>query len=120
VTKRKTEQRQVTGAAMSDVMQNNSDYPHQTPGNFPFSQKEKEGKIERVFSFDVNEEELKWHTDEKDRLVTILESDGWEFQMENSLPTKMMNGQEIFIPKFVWHRVIKGEGSLKISILEFD
>jgi hypothetical protein len=40
--------------------------------------------------------------------------------MENSLPTKMINGQEIFIPKFVWHRVIKGEGSLKISILEFD
>ena len=105
---------------MSEDMQNNLDYPHQTLGDFPFSQKEKEGKLERVFSFDVDEEELKWHTDEKDRLVTILESEGWEFQMDDSLPIKMRNGQEIFIPKFVWHRVIKGDGNLKISILEFD
>ena len=105
---------------MSDVMRNNLDSLHQTLGDFPFSQKEKEGKLERVFSFEVDEEELKWHTDEKDRVVTILESNGWGFQMEDSLPIKMRNGQEIFIPKFVWHRVIKGEGSLKISILEFD
>lgn len=105
---------------MSEDMQNNSDYHHQTPGNFPFSQKEKEGKLERVFSFDVDEEELKWHTDEKDRHVTILEAGGWQFQMEDSLPNKIHDGQEIFIPKLVWHRVIKGEGNLKVSILELD
>ena len=87
---------------------------------FPFTQQSIDGKILRTFSSNVDEEELKWHTDEKDRVVTILESNGWGFQMEDSLPIKMRNGQEIFIPKFVWHRVIKGEGSLKISILEFD
>ena len=101
-------------------MQNNSDYPHQTLGDLPFSQNEREGKLERLFSFNVDEEELKWHVDEKDRHVTILESNGWGCQMDDALPTKLQDGQEIFIPKFVWHRVIKGEGNLKISILEFD
>lgn len=101
-------------------MQNNSDSHPQTLGDFPFSQEIVKGKIERTFSPDVEESELKWHFDEKDRQVTILESDGWGFQLEDSLPTKMLPGQELFIPKFVWHRVIKGNGELKVSILEFD
>ena len=105
---------------MLEDMRNNLDFPHQTLGDFPFSQSESEGKIEREFSFNVDEDELKWHTDEKDRHVTILEANGWGFQMDDDLPTKLKDGQEIFVPKFVWHRVIKGEGNLKISILEFD
>ena len=105
---------------MLDVMQNNSDYHPQTPGNFPFQQEIVEDKIKRDFSFEVDEEELKWHYDLKDRHVTILEAGGWQFQMDDGLPNKIHNGQEIFIPKFVWHRVIKGDGDLKVSILELD
>ena len=105
---------------MSDDMQNNSDSPHQTLGDFPFSQQEIGGELIRVFSPEVEEEELKWHFDLKNRLVKILESNDWQFQLEDSLPTKLFNGQEIYIPQFVWHRVIKGSGYLKVSIKEFD
>lgn len=105
---------------MLDVMQNNLDSPRQTLGDFPFSQEKVENKLERRFSFDVDEDELKWHFDEKDRHVTILEANGWGFQMDDDLPNKLQDNQEIFIPKFVWHRVIKGDGDLKISILEID
>jgi hypothetical protein len=120
VTKRKIEQQQVTGVAMSEDMPNNLVYPHQTPGNFPFEQEIVGGKIKRDFSFEVDEEELKWHYDLKDRHVTVLEAGGWQFQLEDGLPNKILDGQEIFIPKLVWHRVIKGEGNLKVSILEVD
>lgn len=101
-------------------MQNNLDYHPLTPGEFPFRQEIVEGKIKRTFSPEVDQEEFKWHFDLKDRHVTVIESNGWGFQMENSLPSKIHNGQEIFIPKFAWHRVIKGLGNLEVSILEID
>ena len=68
--------------------------------NFPFEQIEKEGKLIRTFSPDVESEELKWHQDLKDRNVTILESGGWSFQMEDELPNKLTDAKQIFIPKF--------------------
>jgi hypothetical protein len=88
--------------------------------NFPFEQIEKEGKLVRTFSPDVESEELKWHQDLKDRKVTIIESDGWMFQFENELPNKLENAKQIFIPKLVWHRVLKGGGRLVVEIEEFD
>ena len=85
----------------------------------PYTQKIKEGKIYRTFSPDVDEDEMKWHQDLKDRKVTILEAGGWSFQMDNSMPNKLLNGQQLWIPKLVWHRAIKGTGELKIEIEEF-
>ena len=85
---------------------------------FPFEQHIVEGKIRRVFSPDTEEDELKWHQDLKDRWVTILQSEDWEFQMDNGLPNKMNVGDKFFIPKFAWHRVIKGNGDLVVSIEE--
>ena len=86
--------------------------------NLPFEQIKKEGKLVRTFSTDVEEDELKWHQDLKDREVTIIESNGWSFQMEDWLTTKLKDGDEFFIPKLAWHRVIKGESQLKVSIIE--
>lgn len=86
--------------------------------NFPFEQVVEDKKLIRTFHQDVEDDELKWHQDLKDRSVTILQSDGWEFQMDNGLPNKMNVGDKIFIPKFVWHRVIKGKGDLVVSIEE--
>ena len=77
-------------------MQNNSDYHPQTPGEFPFQQEIVEGKLKRDFSTEVEDEELKWHYDLKDRHVTILEAGGWQFQMDDGLPNKIHNGQEIW------------------------
>lgn len=86
---------------------------------FPFEQIEKEGKLVRTFKPDVDTEELKWHQDLKDRKVTVIESGGWSFQMDDELPNKLSNNQEILIPKFVWHRVIRGDSNLIVEIKEF-
>lgn len=86
--------------------------------DFPFEQKVKEGVIYRTFKPDVESEELKWHQDLNDRKVTIIENGGWQFQMENGLPTKLKDGDILDIPKLAWHRVIKGESQLKVSIIE--
>jgi hypothetical protein len=100
---------------------NNLDYHHQTLGNmdFPFEQDIFDGKITRTFSPDVDSDELKWHQDLKDRKITVIEDGGWLFQMEDSLPVKLSNAEQFSIPKFVWHRVIKGDGSLIVEIEEF-
>ena len=86
--------------------------------DYPFEQIEKEGKLIRIFNPDVDSEELKWHQDLNDRKVTIIESGGWSFQMEDNLPNKLSNAEQIIIPKLVWHRVIRGEGNLIVEIEE--
>jgi hypothetical protein len=88
--------------------------------DFPFEQIEKEGKLIRTFSTDVDSEELMWHQDLKDRKVTVIEGNGWLFQMENELPIKLEDAKQIFIPKLAWHRVLKGNGRLIVEIEEFD
>jgi hypothetical protein len=87
--------------------------------DFPFQQENIDGKIKRTFSPDVDSDELKWHQDLNDRKVTVIESGGWSFQMEDNLPNKLLIAEQIIIPKFVWHRVIKGEGNLVVEIEEF-
>ena len=85
----------------------------------PFEQYIKEDKLVRVFTPEVPVDELKWHQDLRDRKVTVVEDGGWSFQMENNLPIKLLDTKEISIPKFAWHRVIKGEGNLIVEIEEF-
>ena len=86
--------------------------------DFPFQQEIFDDKIIRTFSPDVDSDELKWHQDLKDRKVTVIQDGGWSFQMENSLPVKLSNAEKLSIPKFVWHRVIKGKGNLIVEIVE--
>jgi len=88
--------------------------------DFPFEQIEKNGKLIRTFTTDVEVEELKWHQDLKDRNVTVIEDGGWSFQMENELPVKLSEAGQIYIPKFVWHRVIKGPDQLVVEIEELE
>jgi hypothetical protein len=88
--------------------------------DFPFEQIEKNGKLIRTFTTDVEVEELKWHQDLKDRNVTVIEDGGWSFQLENELPVKLSKAGQIHIPKFVWHRVIKGMDQLVVEIEELE
>jgi quercetin dioxygenase-like cupin family protein len=74
--------------------------------------------IIREFNENIDPIELKWHRDLSDRTVTVLEGSGWYFQTENELPLELKEGVRIFIPKLQWHRVIKGNTSLKIKIEE--
>jgi quercetin dioxygenase-like cupin family protein len=85
----------------------------------PFNQEIQEGYKIRTFNEIVESEELKWHFDDTDREVTIIESKGWGFQLDNELPVVLKEGDKIFIPKGVYHRVLKGDGNLKIKIKEF-
>lgn len=86
--------------------------------DFPFEQENIEGKIRRTFLPETEVEELKWHQDLKDRKVTVVEDGGWSFQMDNGLPIKLSDAKQIYIPKLVWHRVIRGEGKLVVEIEE--
>ena len=86
---------------------------------FPFTQVTFDGKILRTFSSEVNEDEMKWHYDLKDRKIQIIKGDNWELQMDKELPEKLTPLKEYFIPKGVYHRVIKGQGDLVVLIEEF-
>jgi quercetin dioxygenase-like cupin family protein len=72
----------------------------------------------REFKIDTDSHEFVWHKDEKDRYVTIMEGEGWQFQKDNELPSILKKGDTIFIPKETYHRVIKGSSNLLISIIE--
>jgi len=74
--------------------------------------------IIREFNENIDPIELKWHRDLQDRTITVLEGNGWYFQRDNELPLELEEGVSIFIPKMEWHRVIKGNTTLKIKIEE--
>jgi len=72
----------------------------------------------RVFDTDIDEEELVWHRDKRNRVVEILEGKGWMFQFEDGIPFPMEKGDKLEITKEQYHRVIKGDTPLKIKITE--
>ncbi len=84
---------------------------------FPFVQtKLDENRALRTFNESISDSELIWHMDREDRLITVLESNNWQLQMDNSLPVNLEKGRSYFIPKMTYHRVIKGSGSLVLEL----
>ena len=87
--------------------------------DFPFTEQQLDTKLFlREFSADVDEMELIWHEDKEDRIVSVVEGNGWKFQFDEELPIEMEDGIDITIPKGVIHRVIKGKGPLKIKVFK--
>ena len=87
--------------------------------DFPFTEQQLDTKLFlREFSADVDEMELIWHEDREDRIVSVVEGNGWRFQFDEELPIEMEDGIDITIPKGVIHRVIKGKGPLKIKVFK--
>ena len=82
----------------------------------PFIQEKFDDYIIRIFSKDVETDELKWHFDNENRKVTILEGSDWEFQMDDELPIKLKPNDVITIPKDIYHRIKRGSTDLKIKI----
>ena len=70
----------------------------------------------REFSQNTDSSEMLWHRDKEDRIIESLEETDWMFQLDNQLPQKISG--EIFIPKEVYHRLIKGAGDLKIKLIK--
>jgi quercetin dioxygenase-like cupin family protein len=84
----------------------------------PYREKVNGNIKHRVFNKNTDTHELVWHRDKNDREVTIVEGNGWMFQMDNKLPISLNNGDVLYIPKNTYHRVIRGIGDLKIKIKE--
>ena len=83
--------------------------------DFPFKETHVEDNLYlREFEESVDVDDLEWHRDREDRIVEIIGNTDWQLQMDNELP-KVMTGK-LFIPKEIWHRVIKGTGELKVKI----
>ena len=72
--------------------------------------------IIREFSEDIDPIELLWHRDNEDRTIEIIGKTDWKFQLEDNLPTSI--NKPIFIPRGMYHRVIKGRGTLTIKIFK--
>ena len=70
--------------------------------------------IIREFSENIDPIELLWHRDLEDRTLEILGETDWKIQLDNQLPTSI--NEQIFIPRHLYHRVIKGTGTLKLKI----
>ena len=72
--------------------------------------------IIRLFSSEVDSEELVWHRDKENRKVEVLEGEGWQFQFNRSLPFELTEGRKFDIPEGMYHRVIKGKTKLVLKI----
>lgn len=85
----------------------------------PYQEIKKESNIVvRTFDESIDPVELMWHRDQEDRIIELVEPSDWKFQLDNELP--ILIDKPIFIPRYVWHRTIKGTGSLKIKITKID
>jgi quercetin dioxygenase-like cupin family protein len=73
----------------------------------------------RTFDPSVTDsEEYVWHRDENDRIVTVLEGDGWQFQFDDDIPKIINRNETIIVPKMVYHRLLVGKTPLKLRIEE--
>lgn len=72
----------------------------------------------RTFNVQAPDSEYVWHRDNSDREVEILEGEGWQLQIEDCLPMLLNDVKKVFIPKGVYHRLIKGYNTLKVQINE--
>lgn len=68
----------------------------------------------REFEQETDSGEFMWHRDREDRVVEVIGETDWLVQIDDELPKKMEG--EIFIPMGVYHRIIKGNGNLKIKL----
>lgn len=93
------------------------DYPLKEDGR-PYSQIVNNNIIIRSFSKNIPPDELKWHRDEKDRIIKVIKGNNWFYQMDDSMPVEMKAGMEFFIQKDSWHRIIAGVNELIVQITE--
>ena len=81
----------------------------------PFKEEKiSENSFIRTFTQETDSEEFMWHRDLESRIIESIGETDWGFQLDNELPKKIEG--KIFIPKGVYHRVIKGTGDLKIRL----
>lgn len=72
----------------------------------------------RVFDSNTNQEEFVWHQDSSDREIKVINGDNWKLQYDNEMPITLQINETYYIPKNIYHRIIKGENDLIIIIEE--
>ena len=84
--------------------------------NLPFEEnKISENIFVRIFSQETDSDEFKWHRDQEDRIISIIGESNWKIQLDNEMPKNINNTH---IPKNLYHRLIKGDGDLKLKIIK--
>lgn len=86
----------------------------------PYVERRSGSFIIREFKGDVDQGDLIWHQDKSDRTITVEEGKGWKLQMQEGLPFHLVEGYTYSVPAKTWHRLIRGQGSLRVKILEKD
>ena len=85
--------------------------------NLPFVEENLEDNLFiREFLQNTESGDFTWHRDREDRIIESIGETDWMIQLDNELP-KSLN-QKVFIPKGVYHRVIKGTNNLKIKLIK--
>ena len=72
--------------------------------------------ITREFPASVNPNWLKWHMDDEDRNILVINETDWKFQMDNEFPIDLNSGMRFSISAGVYHRIIKGSTDLLIEV----
>jgi len=86
---------------------------------FPFEEnKIEEAVFIRTFYNDVESGDLVWHRDREDRIIESIEKTNWKIQLDNELPKEI--NSPTFIPMGVYHRLIKGDGDLKLKLIKIN
>ena len=75
-------------------------------------------KILRTFDGDADRLDFVWHRDVSDRVVEVISGNRWQLQIDNELPVMLEEGNTYRIPAMQYHRLIKGDGELKIAVEE--
>ena len=91
--------------------------------DLPFKEfaSDKENEVIRIFDpKDAEEDDYVWHRDKEDRFVTVIEGEGWRFQLDNELPEEINKGDSFFIKNMTYHRIIPGRNNLVIAIRKED
>ena len=85
----------------------------------PFNEEEISKTIYlRTFYENVESGDLTWHRDREDRYIEPTHETNWVFQIDNELPQSIT--KKIFVPKGVYHRLIKGKGDLILKIKKLN
>lgn len=83
----------------------------------PFTEEKiDDNTIIRTFIPNSPEHLFKWHFDNEDRIVEVLEDSDWKFQYDNELPIPLLTGIDIKIPSGIYHRLIPGTSKLSLKI----
>tara|TARA_R110002153_G_scaffold1395_3_gene7214 strand:- start:389 stop:1123 length:735 start_codon:yes stop_codon:yes gene_type:complete len=72
----------------------------------------------REFSKQISPKKLVWHRDAEKRTITVIKGAGWQFQRDNKIPVTLNEGDQIKVEAGEYHRLIKGNTDLFVSIVK--